>query len=239
MSIPQGTVLADDAESIVPNKLYTFVTSCNKNVINTNNMAISLPSLVIHLSSNPLKSKIPISPSFFPFPDEPRIPYLLRFPKLIQIALNSGDFKMLKGLLDQVTTNDCLFLVESIPPIVGKLDIVETFRAFIAVSPDSIVFVSNVKHAKRRIISFKVTTSGTFLFQNPKDTMLGIVDKYFVESMGEDMTSMKLLYNRCKMEKIGMKFKVKSLAVCGVNEELTEIEKIMSKTISLSIHEAD
>ena len=119
---------------------------------------------------------------------------------------------MLKCLFDQVLTKNCVFLIETFPPIAGNMDITETFRVLLKVAPDLIAYISPSKHESCKVIKFSFSLSGTVLFQTLKKDMIGVSDKIILKYMEVCMPDMKTLYDRCKKEKWNRKFTAKSLA---------------------------
>ena len=182
-------------------------------------------------------SKVRI-PSYKSHPGELRLPYLLRFPKLLQVALNGADSKMLQSLCDEVLTEDVLHLTGVYAPMIGRKKFVELFTSFAKAVPDSLLICSNIKHTKRRIITFKAIFAGTLVFHNPNELIIQMFENASTDYMdGDDMKNNKLIFERCKSQKKSMTFERNSQMVCGLNFELTHIEKVMSKNMSTKFFE--
>ena len=187
-------------------------------------------------SSLPFSLKIEnIIPYYLPCTGELRLPYLLRFAKLLQVAVNTGNTKMLKGLFDEVLADNCIFSEGVFPQVVTRVKICEHWRSFLKSVPDYYIINTNIKHTKRRIITYQKVTTGTMSFSNTSTSpSIQKVFETFIETMDENQ---KMICNRCKSQNKMISYERKSQVVFGLNMELTHIERFMAKSMSLKVYE--
>ena len=99
--------------------------------------------------------------TLYQYTGESRMQYLLRFPKLLQIAVNSSDFEMMKKLYNEVLTDDCIFQGGIYGLSSGRQKILEISASTVGIMPDYYAIAFNIKRVKKRMITHSLFTTGT------------------------------------------------------------------------------
>jgi hypothetical protein len=205
----------------------------------TNNADVKLPGsyfVAPSLATGNDSSKA--SCYFDPFPGEPRMNYLLRFPKLVQIAMNSSNFKMMKRLYDEVLTEDCVFQSGIFGLTTGRQKLLEICRQTVEVMPDYYCIPINIQKFKRRIITHTLFTTGTMVFIDPNNLITKMFENLSKsEGLDEHTKRQVEIFQRCKSQNKMATYERKSRVVYGLNEKLTHVERFMMKPTSLEIYE--
>ena len=100
---------------------------------------------------------------------EPRSKYLLRFPKLFQEFMNSGNLHNLKILFDDVLSSDVMILTQVNPPVVGRDKVFASQCSMLRNVPDCYVVFSKVTRPKRQLMTMASNNFGTFPYANTND----------------------------------------------------------------------
>ena len=162
-------------------------------------------------------------------PRETRIKYLLRFPRLMQEFSNAGDFDKLMVLFNDVFIPDCLLLTHAIPPILGREKICQLLRYLQRGIPDYFVMFSNVVRTKRRLITMKGNSFGTFPFANSNTkSFVDPFENVPIETFDEYHQAQKQIYDTLKSQSKDIKFERRVTWYLVLSKDRQHIEKMMA-----------
>ena len=91
---------------------------------------------------------------------EDRIKYLLLFPSLLQVAVNTANTCMLKGLIKRTFINDCIYINSFSSPLNGRSNVCDSYIKMFRIAPDLYMKCSN-PHLHDNIITFNKVITGT------------------------------------------------------------------------------
>ena len=171
---------------------------------------------------------------------EPRAHFLLRSPKLWQEFLNSGNLAMLKKLLIDILTEDCLFQLHAKASIVGVDKIFELQCSNLDNLPDYYVLFSNIKRVKRRLWTLKSNAFGTLLPANGNDNLShiwNIFEHTPVGSLDEHHKLQKQKYDYLKSQNKMIKLERRSFYCLVLNRKMTKFQKVMASESILDVFE--
>ena len=171
---------------------------------------------------------------------EGRIPFLMRFPKLWETALNRGDSKAQKVLMNEVLTEDCIFQPTVKVTFTGRENVVSYMISVLSSMPDFYAKFSNIKHKDRRTISCILSCYGTIipLQLEPMNSWKNVFEFVPIDIMDENMKLQKKKYDFLKSQNKTISIERKSFFIVRLNSELQYIEAIMSKGITFKISES-
>ena len=172
---------------------------------------------------------------------EGRIPFLLRFPKLWQIALNQGDARAQRILMNEVLTEDCIFQPTIKLTLTGKARVVEYMVTVLRSLPDFYMKFSSLKHNKNRIITFKQSCYGSIvpnIIESTPNPFRFIFDYLPTTDLDEHMKLQKQKYDLLKSQNKVISIVRKTFITLRLNSELQYIEAIMAHGIVFEISES-
>ena len=193
------------------------------------------------------KTKIQTAPkqiySHLPLPNESRMKYLLRVPSIMQAAINSSNFVLLKNLLDFAFTENCLYKTPYLEPIYGRDLILKTFKTVVNVFPDWFILFSKPQ-AYHRCITVAMHLTGTGgrrtgieLQPNESDYLYNFLKCIPEENMDEKMLILKQKYEKIMSENKLFRVVQVSTLFLVLNEEKTHIEKRIVHNHSFDLFE--
>ena len=105
----------------------------------------------------------------FQLPQESRAKYLVRSLQLWQEFINSGDFERLQVLFNDILDDDCLHIYGPSMPMIGRDKILEQHKSILRYVPDFCVAYTKIVRSKKRLITIKGNSFGTFPYANAVD----------------------------------------------------------------------
>lgn len=178
-------------------------------------------------SSSYVVSKI--NPWYGPNKNESRLEYLLRFPYLLQEAMNTGNLRMLKHLFAEALTEDCVLENgESMAPIEGR-DKLYGFHTLILNSfPDYFSVVHSIKKISSCVYRFKRNSFFTYVSNMGTQAFDKWLEKaQLVDKMDQNMQDQIQKFYLLKHQDIPIKFERKSDVYIRLNKDLAHIERLV------------
>ena len=174
------------------------------------------------------------------FKGEGRIPFLMRFPQLWQLAVNEGDSKAQQILMNEVLTEDCIFQPTVKKIVTGKANVAAFMIFILKLMPDFYMTFSNIKHKERRVITFKQVCIGSIIPNPPESTNApkGIFETLPIADMDAKMKLQKQKYDLLKSQNKIISVERKAFFSIRLNPELQYIEAIMTKGITFEVTES-
>ena len=172
---------------------------------------------------------------------ESRASYLLRSLKLWQEFTNSGNLDNLKILLYDILRKDCIHIGDSSgTATVGRDEIFELQSSFQNLFPDYCVFLNNITRTKKRAITARVNSFGTFsnttsaqdkLFSSPWN----IFENTPIEKLSEHHKIQKQKYDVLKSQKKSFKFETTGMWYLCLTKDCRQVYKIASSKEKVEI----
>ena len=170
---------------------------------------------------------------------EPRIKYLLRSPKVWQECTNSGNLEKLKTLFDDILSEDCIQLNGFSPPIVGREKIYNVQVSIQRNIPDFCVFYSNIVRSKKRLITMKGNSFGSFPYANSSCDKTVNAWNFFettpYEMLDEYHKLQKQKYDTLKSQNKIIKFERRATWHIILSRDLRHIIKLMTYDVKNDI----
>ena len=156
----------------------------------------------------PLRTSKKSNPSIstFVLPREPRSKYLLRFPKLFEKCLNSGDLFKLKVLFKDILTVDSRILVQMLKlesVVTGREKFFQLLCSMMQNIPDFCVMFSDITRKRRGLIEMVQKGFGTFPYANIHDetrTTWNFFETTPIEKLDEHHQIQKRKYDLLKSQ---------------------------------------
>ena len=177
----------------------------------------------------------------FQRPREPRTSYLLRSLKLWQEFTNSGNLEDLKILFNDILTDNCIQIRDSSgEPTIGRDKMFELRSSFQSVFPDYCVFFNNMVRTKKRAITVKVNSFGTFPNTTSAQDLLyasswNIFENTPVAKLSEHHQIQKQKYDALKFQNKPFKMEKRGMWYMRLTKDCRQISKIASSKEKVDI----
>ena len=186
-----------------------------------------------------LSAEAKLSATEFQREHEPRIKYLLRFPKLWQEFMNSGNFEKLKILFADILSEGCIQLNSLSPPIVGREKMYNVQVSIQRNIPDFCVFYSNIVRSKKRLITMDGTSFGSFPYANSSCDKTISAWNFFetapINIFDEHHKLQKQKYDTLKSQNKVIKFERRATWHIILSRDLRQIVKVMAFNVKNDI----
>ena len=200
----------------------------------------SLLSQTFEMETMSLKRINNSESNYLQYANEPRSKYLLRFPQLYQEFMNSSNLEKLKTLVYDVITENCIFHIQTSPPIVGVDKIYNMQCMTLKTAPDWYVLFSKMNRIKKRIWTLRSKSSGTlpynFTNMDREKTYWNFVGMP-IEKLDEFHQLQKQKYDTLISQKKLIKFERTSKWYFFLNRECSQFDKVMAYHTHLEIFE--
>ena len=212
--------------------------SLSRNVLPSN---ISNISEGLSLSLNHFSSRKTISTDFQK-EREPRMKYLLRFPRMWQEFVNSGNMAKLKLLFFDIFSEECIQLISISPPIVGREKIYNLQVSIQRHIPDFCVFFSNIVRSKKRLITMKGNSFGTLPYASSStDKSVNAWNPFensmsSAEMLDEHHKIQKQKYDMLKSQNKVIKFERRATWHMILSRDLKHIVKMMACDVKNDVY---
>jgi hypothetical protein len=179
------------------------------------------------------------SPSYKQGINENRINYLLRFPSLLQIAMNSSNKCMLREIISDTFTNDCLvkiFFTNTFK--VGRDKLYESHTEMLRLIPDvCIVSSPPILNEKELTITYEHIVTGTSgkIFGLPSNSKTETINPFKIptELMDDNLRLQSEKYDNFMSQNKLFSFQLKAIITLQLNEDMTHFEKRIASGICL------
>ena len=132
-------------------------------------------------------------------------------------------------LFKDVFVSDCLLLTNAIPPIVGREKICQLLRHLQRGIPDYYVVFSSIVRTKRRLITMKGNSFGTFPFSNSKTkSFIDPFENVSIDTLDEHHKTQKQIYDTLKSQNKDIKFERRVTWYLVLSKDRQSIEKMMA-----------
>ena len=184
---------------------------------------------LLAINSNPIIQSLK-NVTTFQLPNETRMKYLIRYPKLQEQFFNSGELEKLKILFNDVMVRDVVLFPLGLPAIVGRDKVFEVWVSMFRNVPDLCVFSKHAMRSRHRLITFKARSYGTVpsINTNDKTTVKWNVFEYTsMVDLDEFHKLQKQKYDMLKSQKKMIRYEKTSTVYLYLDKNLQYIIKIM------------
>ena len=176
--------------------------------------------------------------------NESRLEYLFRIPFLVQLATNTCNLEMLKYIVDEAVTEDCIIKTAYLDVVQGRSKWYDQVVNILNTTPDYYIANTSPMFFGRCIVvnQFSYGTFGilTGINNNPETHYLfNPFTAIPIERMDDTIKELKYKYDKWTSEGKLIRFVRRVIIFYILNEELTHIEQRVSHCDSLELFEVD
>ena len=174
----------------------------------------------------------------FQLPNETRMKYLIRYPKLQEQFFNSGDLEKLKILFNDVMVKDVVVLNHSFPLFVGRNKVFEIYVSLLRNIPDVCVFNKRGIRSGHRTIMHQASSYGSapYVHANDKSTeKWNIFENTPVEKLDAFHKIQKQKYDMLKSQNKMIRYEKSSIWYLSLDKELQHFSKMRSTNEKVEI----
>ena len=198
-------------------------------------MSSNQPNILLTRYISPSKTQL----TTFQQKNEQRTKYLLRSLKLWQGFINSGDLDKLKVLFDDILVENCVQINSTCPPIVGRDKLFDVQKSLLRNVPDYYFLITNIVRSKRRVISIKSNSFGTFPYANGNDKTVNswnIFENTPIDQLDEHHKIQKQKYDTLKSQNKIMRFERSVTGYVMLSRDERRFSKVVSFNVKVYVH---
>ena len=192
---------------------------------------------LLAINSNPIIQSLK-NVTTFQLPNETRMKYLIRYPKLQEQFFNSGDLEKLKILFNDVMVKDVVVLNHSFPLFVGRNKVFEIYVSLLRNIPDVCVFNKRGIRSGHRTIMHQASSYGSapYVHANDKSTeKWNIFENTPVEKLDAFHKIQKQKYDMLKSQNKMIRYEKSSIWYLSLDKELQHFSKMRSTNEKVEI----